>query len=151
MDFTFELNSQPMSALKFGAIAFPAFSGLKDNVNRRTSMCVIGSGPIPIGTYYIVARQSGGTLGPLRNLFNGRKDWFALYADDGRIDDHALCNAVQRGQFRLHPKGPTGRSEGCIVLDNEIDFHYLRAALTSRPAKPIPGSDLMAYGRVIVK
>lgn len=151
MDFTFELNDQPMSALKFGAIEFPAFSGLKAHVNKRASICLMGNGPIPVGTYYILDRPSGGTLGPFRDLFNGRRDWFALYADDGHMDDHTFCSAVQRGHFRLHPKGVTGRSEGCIVLESAIDFHYLRAALTSRPATTLPGSQLKAYGRVIVK
>lgn len=32
-------------------------------------------------------RQSGGKLGWLYDLFNGRDDWFALYAIDENIDD----------------------------------------------------------------
>jgi hypothetical protein len=64
---TFELNDQPLSALKHGAIAFPAFSGLGSNVNRRISACLAGKGPIPPGEYYLLDRQTGGRLGSLYN------------------------------------------------------------------------------------
>ena len=54
INLTFELNNQPMSALKFGAQSLPAFSGLGSYVNKRATMCVSGFGAIPIGTYYIL-------------------------------------------------------------------------------------------------
>jgi len=108
IDCTFELNGKPMSAFKCGATSFPAFSGLGEHVNRRTSACILNAGPIPPGAYYIFDRQSGGLLGPLRDLFTGRDIWFALYAIDNEIDDETYCKQVKRGLFRLHPKGPFG-------------------------------------------
>lgn len=148
---SFELNSQPMSAFCIGAISYPAFSGLGHNANRRAVACVRGSGPIPPGTYYIFDRQSGGLLGPIRDMLNGRNDWFALYAADHHIDDETFCNEVRRGNFRLHPKGVTGRSEGCVVVDRESDFMQLRAILTSARPVSVPGTKLKAYGRLVIK
>lgn len=151
IDCLFELNGQAMSVLKCGAIRFPAFSGLGENVNKRSAACRPNQGPIPSGTYYIVARQSGGVLGPFRDLFTGRDQWFALYAIDQRIDDETYCADVKRGLFRLHPKGPFGRSEGCIVVERLADFQQLSAMLKGASQQRIPGTDLEAYGRLIVK
>jgi hypothetical protein len=106
IECTFELNDKPMSELKCDAKAFPAFSGYGAHVNRRASACLSGLGPIPPGTYYILDRQSGGLLGPLRDYFSGHSNWFAFYANDGKVDDETFCNSVKRGNFRLHPKGP---------------------------------------------
>lgn len=94
-----------MSVFQIAATSFPAFSGLGKSANKRQFVCLKGAGPIPPGGYYIVAREPGGLLGPLRDLFNVRSEWFALYADDGKVDDEMLCNEVKRGSFRLHPKG----------------------------------------------
>lgn len=33
------------------------------------------------------------------------EDWFALYRDDGQIDDYTVINGVRRGNFRIHPNG----------------------------------------------
>lgn len=151
IDCTFELNGKPLSIFKCGAISFAAFSGLGEHVNRRIAACIIGAGPIPPGTYYIFDRQSGGLLGPFRDLFTGRDDWFALYAHDARIDDETFCEKVKRGEFRLHPKGATGRSEGCIVIDKKTDFMYLRAILTNSQQVEVPGIKLKAYGRLVVR
>jgi len=148
---SFELNDQPMSAFCIGALSYSAFSGLGSNANRRALACVKGTGPIPPGTYYIFDRQSGGLLGPIRDMFNGRSDWLALYAADNRIDDETFCNEVRRGNFRLHPKGITGRSEGCVVVEKEADFFQLRAILTSAKPVSVPGTKLKAYGRLVVK
>lgn len=147
----FELNGQPMSAFRIGAISYPAFSGLGNNANRRTMACVKGTGPIPPGTYSIFDCQSGGLLGPIRDMLNGRNDWFALYAADNRIDDETFCNEVKRGNFRLHPKGITGRSEGCVVVAKESDFFHLRAILTSAKPVSVPGTKLKAYGRLVIR
>jgi len=87
----------------------------------------------------------------IKNLFRDRGDWFALYAIDGKLDDGTYCNQLLRGQFRLHPKGPRGISEGCITIDNPSDFYHVRALLKSRPPTPVAGSTLKAYGQVIVK
>lgn len=151
IDCTFELNGKPISTFKCGAISFPAFSGLGEHVNRRTSACILNAGPIPPGTYYIIDRQSGGLLGPLRNLFTDRDQWFALYAIDDKIDDEVYCNKVKRGQFRLHPKGPFGRSEGCIVIDKKSDFLFLRTILKNSSKSLIPNTQLESYGRLVVR
>ncbi|WKB52593.1 DUF2778 domain-containing protein [Eleftheria terrae] len=148
---SFELNNQPMSAFKIGAMSFPAFSGLGSSANQRALVCNKGTGAIPPGTYYIFDRETGGTLGAIRNLFSDRREWFALYAADGKIDDETFCNEVARGNFRLHPKGPLGRSEGCITLNELTHFQQLRAILRSVAPEAVPGTQLKAYGRVVVK
>lgn len=147
----FELNAKPLSTFWCGATKFPAFSGHSSHANRLVSACIPKLGPIPPGIYYIFDRQSGGLLGPLRDLFSGKNDWFALYAADERIDDETLCDKVKRGEFRLHPKGATGRSEGCIVIDKEADFFRLRAMLKSAKQISIPGIQLQAYARLVVQ
>jgi len=147
----FELNDKPMSALKCRMIEFEAFSGLGEYVNRKSFSCAPDFGPIPAGSYYIVDRESGGLLGALRDHFNGREKWFALYAADNRVDDETFCDKVKRGQFRLHPKGPLGISQGCIVINDAAQFLTLRGILKSAPPAPIPGTKWSAYGRLTVK
>jgi len=152
IDCTFELNGKPMSTFKCGTTSFPAFSGLGKHVNKRISACIPNQGPIPPGTYYIFDRQSGGLLGPLRDLFTSRDEWFALYAIDDYIDDdETFCKKVKRGQFRLHPKGPTGKSEGCIVIEKKTDYQFLRSILKNSVQFEIPGSKLEAYARLVVR
>lgn len=151
IDCTFKLNNKPMSIFKCGATSFPAFSGLGKHVNQWGSACLASEGPIPPGNYYIFDRQSGGLTGPFRDMFNNRSHWFSLYAIDGKIDDVTYCEKVKRGEFRLHPKGPTGRSEGCIVIESPRDFQFLRTILTSTTPVAVPGSTLMAYGKVVVR
>ena len=108
-------------------------------------------GPIPPGNYYVLDRQSGGLLGPLRNMFNDRSDWFALYAIDEKIDDEALCENVKRGRFRLHPKGAMGISQGCITINDRADYQMLRAVLKRTSPVYVPGTKILAYGRVAVR
>jgi len=148
---SFELNNQPMSAFKLGAFSVPAFSGQAQNVNKRSSACLVGQGPIPPGEYYIFDRQAGGRLEWFRNLFSDHSDWFALYAIDGKIDDETFCNRLSRGHFRLHPKGPRGISEGCITIEKLSDFHRVRATLKSVSPSAVPGGNLRAYGKVVVR
>jgi hypothetical protein len=148
---SFELNGEPISAVKVGALSFPAFSGLEENINQRMSACIAGEGPIPPGRYYIVDRPSSGRLGPLRDLLNDRTEWFALYAMDSRIDDETYCDQVKRGSFRLHPKGPRGISQGCITIVELAHYQHLRAILMSRKPTAIPRSQFKAYGQVVVK
>ena len=147
---TFKLNGLPMSALEVGSRSFPAFSGLGTRVNKREYACIKGWGPIPPGSYFVIDRQQGGLLGPLRDLFSGRGDWLALYADDGTVDDETLCDQVKRGNFRLHPKGPLGRSEGCITINSVADFSVIRMIIRSGAPTAIEGSQLKAYAKVIV-
>jgi hypothetical protein len=52
---------------------------------------------------------------PFRLYGTDRSEWFALYSAD-TADDWVFVNGVQRGNFRLHPKGPRNLSEGCITL-----------------------------------
>jgi hypothetical protein len=84
-------------------------------------------------------------------MLNDRRDWFALYAIDEKIDDITYCDKVKRGGFRLHPKGPTGRSEGCITIEFYRDFQLLRTMLKGSAQTAIPGTNLKAYGKVVVR
>ncbi|HKT30597.1 DUF2778 domain-containing protein [Dyella sp.] len=121
---SFELNNRPMSVFKIGASSYPAFSGLSPHINDRLATCLSGHGPIPTRKYYILDRESGGRLGWLYDLFKKNVgDWFSLYADDGKVDDETFCNQMKRAQFRLHPKGNLGISEGCIVINQATDFY----------------------------
>lgn len=139
-----------MSDLQCGPYKFPAFSGLGDYVNKRMAACKEGGGAIPPGAYFIIDRESGGMLGAIRDTINKRRDWFSLLADDGKVDDVTICDKVIRGQFRLHPKGPLGISQGCIVIDDVDRFQRLRALLKTSAQEKIPGTSFMTYGRVIV-
>jgi hypothetical protein len=147
---SFLLNNQAMSKFVIGATSFPAFSGLGKHVNSRAFACSPSIGSIPPGKYYIIDRLSGGLLGPLRDIFTKKSEWFALYAADSKIDDETFCNAVKRGNFRLHPKGITGRSEGCVVIDSISDFGHLKTMLRGANQEIIPGTELRAYGTLRV-
>lgn len=151
LPFEFKLNNEPLSKLVGGAMRFAAFSGLGNYINQRSAACIVNQGPIPPGEYYIFDRESRGRLGWFRDMFRGRRDWFALYADDGRIDDETWCEQVKRGQFRLHPEGPLGISQGCIVLKRQADFQVLRSVLRGQDGHPIQGIDLLAWGKVTVR
>ena len=139
-----------MSEFHCGAHRFPAFSGLSSYINKRSTACAAGFGAIPPGAYYIVDRESGGILGSIRDKLNHRADWFSLLADDGKIDDERICDQVTRGKFRLHPKGPLGISQGCIVINNHQDFMILRGLLKGGGRQEIKGTSVLAYGKVIV-
>lgn len=120
--------------------------------NNLRFQCVAGNGPIPVGTYYILQRESGGKLGWLRELWTGnnKKEWFALYAADGKIDDEVFCNKVKRGAFRLHPKGPLGISEGCITIESQVNFMTISHMLKGSVLEKVPNSEILAYGKVTV-
>jgi len=133
------------------AFKYPAFSGHGQHTNRRTSSCLKGVGPIPPGRYYILDRYSGGRLEWLRNLFSDHSQWFALYAIDNNIDDETQCDQITRGNFRLHPRGTRGISNGCITIQRIEDFHELRLKLKSKPPKDISGTSISAYGIVEVR
>lgn len=150
IDCKYELNGQSLSFFQCGTTYFPAFSGLGKYVNTREAARLADWGPIPPGTYYIFDRQSGGLLGPFRDLFNDHDKWFALYAIDGKIDDETFCKNVKRGGFRLHPAGDGGISLGCITLPGSSDFQILRTMLKRQTPSSVPGSKLLAYGKVVV-
>lgn len=148
---TFKLNNQPMSKLTCGSTSFPAFSGTEAHRNKRISMCIPNKGPIPTGTYYIIDRQSGGLLGPLRELFSSKDQWLALYAIDKKIDDSTFCQKVKRGQFRIHPKGALGISEGCITFEKMSDFNFFKSIIKETKKCKIPGTEIEAYGKLTVQ
>lgn len=148
---SFTLNRQPMSRFQIAALSVPAYSGRGRNINQRSAACIPGLGPIPPGEYYIFDRQSGGRLEWFKNLINDQRDWFALYAIDGKIDDETYCDRVNRGQFRLHPKGPRGISEGCITVDALGEFQLISTILRSIRPATVSGTQLKAYGKVVVR
>jgi hypothetical protein len=139
----------------FGRVS--AFSGTEGYINNPDSTNVIKAGAIPKGVYYIVDRESGGHLGW---LWDGVKDvwarthraeWFALYCDDGAIDDWTFIDGVERNRFRLHPVGRTGESYGCITLPSCGQFKALRSYLKAQPPAFIPGTVTRHYGTVEVQ
>jgi hypothetical protein len=135
----------------------PAFSGRPGYLNDPAKVAVPNNGPLPAGRYYIVDRQSGGKLGWLRELTTDRasrthrSQWFALYRIDGEIDDYTFVEGVKRGNFRLHPIGRTGISEGCITLLSQTQFDRLRAFLIAQETKLIPGTNTRFFGTVDVR
>ena len=62
-----------------------------------------------------------------------------------------VMGCIERGNFRLHPKGPLGRSEGCITIEKLDDFNAIRKTLKSYPLEAIPNSELKAYAKVRVE
>ncbi|HEY0844211.1 MAG TPA: DUF2778 domain-containing protein [Noviherbaspirillum sp.] len=139
-----------MSELQCGTYKFPAFSGLGDYVNKRMAVCKEGGGAIPLAAYFIIDRQFGGLLGPFRDTISGKRDWFSLLADDGKIDDVTICNRIICGQFRLHPKGTLGISRGCVVIDDANRFQLLRALLRTSAQRKTLCTSIMTYDRVVV-
>lgn len=139
-----------MSSLEINGNKYDAFSGMADYRNKSQYICLAKIGPIPIGTYYIVDRQSGGRLSQIRELFSNKREWFALYKKDDQVDDFVFCDSIKRGQFRLHPKGRLGISEGCITIDNMNDYSQIRNYILNSPKYPIPNSAYLTYGIVAV-
>ncbi|VVE56651.1 hypothetical protein PTE30175_05014 [Pandoraea terrae] len=82
--------------------------------------------------------------------FVDHREWFALYRDDGRIDDQTWINGVRRGLFRLHPLGGSGISQGCITLSSRVEYLAIRRALLATSRVPARDSGLMAYGCIEV-
>ncbi|MGE1004216.1 DUF2778 domain-containing protein (plasmid) [Ralstonia syzygii subsp. celebesensis] len=155
---TFVLNRRSMSSLHCPGIGhIPAFSGNGRNIDNPDSTGVVGSGPLPVGTYYIVDRQSGGRMGWLWDVFKdvgantNRSTWFALYRNDDKVDDQTFVKGVRRGNFRLHPIGRYGESDGCITLPSIAQFDRLRAILKAQRTRKIPGTNLDYYGTVTVR
>ncbi len=90
-------------------------------------------------------------MGWLRDLFSDKDKWFALYAMDKKIDDETYCERFKRGQFRLHPEGPLGISEGCITIKSHTDYQVLYSLLKGTKKMIVPNVGLEAYGKVTVK
>lgn len=154
---TYVLNGMETSILSCAGVGnFPAFSGQMAGRNNPTLSSIADIGPLPTGRYFIVSRQSGGRLGAIREFGlkygygTDRNTWFALYRDDGKINDETFIEGVKRGNFRLHPIGPMGLSEGCITMTSHADFDYLRAALLGASMIGVPGTSLKAHGTIRV-
>lgn len=134
-----------------------AFSGKPHYVNNPANTAIKNAGPIPKGRYYIIGRQSGGRLGWLWDWAKDKAShvqhdqWFALYRNDGVIDDYTFVHGVRRGNFRLHPDGRFGISEGCIAIQSPERFDQLRAYLMAQDAKAIPGTNIRYFGTVDVR
>lgn len=114
----FLLSNQPVSSFFCpGGGSMPAFSGKDSHVDNPAATAVANAGPLPKGAYYIVGRQSGGRLEWLWDWLKDRAShvdhdqWFALYRNDGVVDDYTFVQGVKRGNFRLHPNGRFGISE----------------------------------------
>lgn len=154
---TFVLNNKPLSTLMCDGQGYAAFSGEVGHKNNPADVAKAGEGPLPTGTYYIIDRQSGGHLGWLydwlKNRYTNseRENWFALYRNDGKIDDTTYVNGVKRGNFRLHPVGRQGISEGCVTLVSPPAFNKLRAYLKSQSPTTIPGTNVTYYGTLTVR
>jgi hypothetical protein len=155
---TFLLNRRATSTLScpgFGELE--AYSGRESGRDNPDAITLEKTGPIPPGTYYLVDRQSGGTMGWMRDLWGkfgyGTTDhtkWFMLW--NARSGDHTNINGVKRGEFRLHPEGPARLSEGCITVKDPAGFERLQRYIRRGPPRiPVPGTSLRAYGRVEVK
>lgn len=155
---TFRLNNRAMSVLRCDGVGeFAAFSGENGARNNPASAAIPNAGPLPPGRYYIVDRGSGGPFSHIRDLFmdlindTDRGKWFALYRDDGQIDDWTFVNGVGRGHFRLHPRGRANISEGCITLADPSAFYRLRDRLLHATLIALPGGKGFAYGTVDVQ
>ncbi|GBH10777.1 DUF2778 domain-containing protein [Pseudomonas syringae] len=150
---TFELTGQPISILKcINHENYDAFSGSSSFANNPAAVSSPDEGPLPPGRYYILDRESGGMLGWIRDPVKDfiartdRSDWFSLYRDDGNIDDKTIIDNVVRKNFRLHPIGVAGLSEGCVTMPSRIAFEQLSSYLRNMDGGSIPGSGQKYYG-----
>lgn len=158
----FMVNNAPLSPLTiFGVETFMAFSGNAIYRNRGGCTAIPDNGPIPAGKYWIVDRPTGGLLSQAEawakdvvnsalNAPSNHSEWFALYRDDGLIDDYIWVSGVKRGNFRLHPVGGAGRSLGCITLPSNAGFQAIRRALLHTNTIFAGNSGLKAYGWIEV-
>jgi len=133
-----------------------AFSGKERGRDNPDATNKVNGGAIPKGTYYLIDRQSGGALGWLYDWYaakgwgtTDRTQWFTLW--NPRTGDTTMIDGIKRGEFRLHPMGPSHLSDGCITIVNPLDFQRLQAIIRSHKADlPIPGAAFKAYGTVTV-
>ncbi|WP_312948939.1 DUF2778 domain-containing protein [Superficieibacter sp.] len=154
---TFHLNGGQLSTLSCAGVGFfSAYSGNTGKYrNNPDTVAVVGKGPLPPGKYYIVTRPRGGFKthwhSMIKELESGsnRDLWFALYRDDNQLDDTSFIDCVERGNFRLHPAGQSGISDGCITIPSHADYAILLQALISTPPVMIT-AQLKAFGTVQV-
>ncbi|WP_194164682.1 hemagglutinin repeat-containing protein [Microvirga thermotolerans] len=132
-------------------VTYPAFSGQGDAINDPTRVNVPFVGAVPPGAYYLVARESGGTLGWLKDAFrslggNDKNNWFTLVSAE-TLSGRVPVGDVTRDSIRLHPGSV---SEGCITLCYMADFTQLRQQLLGGQPNFAPGSDKQVFGTIIV-
>lgn len=96
----FVVNDADFSPLTmYGVGTFMAYSGKDKYRNQSGCTAVPSTGPIPAGTYHIVKRPTGGWKGVIRTDLHDfyswltptpviKAEWFALYRDDGKLDDY---------------------------------------------------------------
>lgn len=130
-DYKLEHGHEPTDSYQSGALAFPAFSGLGEHINRCSCTLLANVGPIPPGTYYVFGPRSDGLLGPFLNLFKDRNAWFALHS----IDDNRSL----------------GTNYGYVVMQKPARRTPLHALLKGSPTVVVPGLEVKAYGMVVVK
>ncbi|MFP3849154.1 DUF2778 domain-containing protein [Pseudomonas sp. W5-01] len=150
---TYVLNGEPLSELTCEGMTYEAFSGdVSSYVNNSRYQDVVKLGPLPLGRYYILDRESGGMLGWLRQPVNDyfaetdRSEWLSLYRDDEVVDDMTTINHIQRSAFRIHPVGPRGISQGCVTLTSQLAFDELRTILRNRPGEILDDRNIKYYG-----
>lgn len=111
---------------------------------------------VVIGLSSVVRAASGQKIAASKDLWNEafkvaefkHSEWFALYRDDFAIDDHTWINAVNRGNFRLHPGT---LSEGCITVPHNSDYALIRNALLRAAPVEVPCmKSLLARGFIEV-
>lgn len=153
----FYLNKADWAPLDFSGVGrFPAFSGMERFRNQPGCTYLVDKGAIPPGRYWVVDRPVGGVRTRFREALaaafgqNIRANWFALYRDDGAIDDHTFIDGVRRGSFRLHPMGPNRESWGCVTMLRQTDFELVRSMLLRSTPMQIPGAEITGYGTVEV-
>ncbi len=147
--FTFDLNFSSSSNLTNSrGKTYSAFSGEPYARNNPTLTYIKNIGPIMKGKYYIVDRPTGGIFGPIKDWISGKNKWFALYRDDGTIDDSTPSYGLKRGNFRLHPGSI---SYGCITLSDQGEYKQLRNLLLKTKKEIIPNTKIPFYGTIIVK
>ncbi|WP_368542119.1 DUF2778 domain-containing protein [Enterobacter soli] len=131
----------------YGVGVFMAHSGR--GVHRNNGVCgaIPDSGPLPVGKYWIVDRLESNSLYQIaleirdavssvtRRRQFGKSDWFALWRDDGLIDDYMWIEGLRRGNFRLHPGQA---SKGCITIAHNSDYAQIRNALINTPLIQVP-------------
>jgi len=150
---TYVLNGEPLSRLVCDGVSYDAFSGdAASYVNDVRYQDVPDLGPLPLGRYYILDRESGGLTGwlrdPIQDYFAGtdKSEWLSLYRDDDLVDDNTIINNTQRGAFRIHPIGPRGISQGCVTLFSPLAFVVLRQYIRNRRGETLPGKSIKYYG-----
>lgn len=155
---TFLLNRKTVSTLSCAGFGdLPAYSGHDEGRDNPDAVALSKAGPLPKGIYYLIDRQSGGLVGPLRDWWsaNGfgttdRTKWFMLW--NPRTGDYTIVDGVKRQAFRLHPEGPARLSEGCITVKDRAGFDRLQRYIRNGPPlMRVPGATLKAYGTVEVR